>query len=106
MTISRRPGKAIVLSLFIPLVISSGGNAGRMRRRWVIRALALGEFKLRDWWRIMRASWRRPDARPDPRRHRVSPHHHLVALLPIYDPTRLGGHDGRLSVDRIVLWAR
>jgi magnesium transporter len=46
--------KAIVLSLFIPLVISSGGNAGSQAATLVIRALALGEFKLRDWWRIMR----------------------------------------------------
>jgi magnesium transporter len=46
--------KAIVLSLFIPLVISSGGNAGSQAATLVIRALALGEFRLRDWWRIMR----------------------------------------------------
>mgnify|MGYP001551865703 FL=1 len=46
--------KAIVLALFIPLVISSGGNAGSQAATLVIRALALGEFKLRDWWRIMR----------------------------------------------------
>jgi magnesium transporter len=46
--------KAIVLSLFLPLVISSGGNAGSQAATLVIRALALGEFRLRDWWRIMR----------------------------------------------------
>ena len=46
--------KAVVLSLFSPLVISSGGNAGSQAATLVIRALALGEFKLRDWWRIMR----------------------------------------------------
>ena len=46
--------KAIVLSLFLPLVVSSGGNAGSQAATLVIRALALGEFKLRDWWRIMR----------------------------------------------------
>lgn len=46
--------KAIVLSLFIPLVISSGGNAGSQAATLVIRALALGEFRLRDWCRIMR----------------------------------------------------
>jgi magnesium transporter len=46
--------KAIVLSLFLPLVVSSGGNAGSQASTLVIRALALGEFKLRDWWRIMR----------------------------------------------------
>lgn len=45
---------AIVLALFIPLVISSGGNAGSQAATLVIRALALGEFRLRDWWKIMR----------------------------------------------------
>ncbi len=46
--------KAIVLSLFLPLVVSSGGNAGSQAATLVIRALALGEFKLGQWWRIMR----------------------------------------------------
>lgn len=46
--------KAIVLGLFVPLVMSSGGNAGSQASTLVIRALALGEFKLRDWWRVMR----------------------------------------------------
>jgi len=46
--------KAIVLSLFLPLVVSSGGNAGSQAATLVIRALALGEFKLRQWWLIMR----------------------------------------------------
>ena len=46
--------KAIVLSLFLPLVVSSGGNAGSQAATLVIRALALGEFRLGDWWRIMR----------------------------------------------------
>jgi len=46
--------KAKVLALFTPLVISSGGNAGSQAATLVIRALALGEFRLRDWWRVMR----------------------------------------------------
>lgn len=46
--------KAVVLALFVPLVISSGGNAGSQAATLVIRAMALGEFKLRDWWRVMR----------------------------------------------------
>ncbi len=46
--------KAVVLALFVPLVISSGGNAGSQAASLVIRALALGEFRLRDWWRVMR----------------------------------------------------
>ncbi|AHF89112.1 magnesium transporter [Opitutaceae bacterium TAV5] len=45
--------KAVVLALFVPLVISSGGNAGSQAATLVIRALALGEFRLRDWWRVM-----------------------------------------------------
>ena len=46
--------KAVVLALFVPLIISSGGNAGSQTATLVIRALALGEFRLRDWWRVMR----------------------------------------------------
>jgi magnesium transporter len=44
--------KAIVLSLFIPLIMSSGGNSGSQATSLVIRALALREIRLRDWWRI------------------------------------------------------
>jgi magnesium transporter len=44
--------KAVVLSMFIPLVMSSGGNSGSQATSLIIRALALGEIKLRDWWRI------------------------------------------------------
>ena len=44
--------KAIVLTLFIPLIMSSGGNSGSQATSLIIRALALGEVKLRDWWRI------------------------------------------------------
>jgi len=46
--------RAVVLTLFIPLITSSGGNAGSQASTLVIRAMALGEFKLRDWWRVMR----------------------------------------------------
>ncbi len=46
--------KAVVLALFVPLIISSGGNAGSQASTLVIRALALDEVKLRDWWKIMR----------------------------------------------------
>ena len=44
--------KAVVLSLFIPLIISSGGNSGSQATSLIIRALALGEVRVRDWWRI------------------------------------------------------
>ena len=44
--------KAVVLALFVPLIISSGGNSGSQATTIVIRAMALGEVRLRDWWRI------------------------------------------------------
>ncbi len=44
--------KAVVLTLFIPLVMSSGGNSGSQATSLIIRAMALGEIRLRDWWRI------------------------------------------------------
>jgi magnesium transporter len=46
--------KAVLLALFVPLIISSGGNSGSQASTLVIRALALGELKLRDWWKVMR----------------------------------------------------
>lgn len=46
--------KAVILAVFIPLVISSGGNAGSQASTLVIRAMALGEVTLRDWWKVMR----------------------------------------------------
>ena len=46
--------RAVVLALFVPLIISSGGNSGSQAATLIIRALALGEVKLRDWWRVMR----------------------------------------------------
>jgi magnesium transporter len=46
--------RAVVLALFVPLIISSGGNSGSQASTLVIRALALGEVRLRDWWRVMR----------------------------------------------------
>lgn len=45
--------KAVVLSLFIPLIISSGGNSGSQASTLVIRAMALGEVTLSDWWRVV-----------------------------------------------------
>lgn len=46
--------RAVVLALFVPLIISSGGNSGSQASTIIIRSLALGEIKLTDWWRIMR----------------------------------------------------
>lgn len=45
--------KAVVLALFVPLIISSGGNSGSQAATLIIRAMALGEVTLRDWWRVM-----------------------------------------------------
>jgi magnesium transporter len=45
--------KAVVLTLFIPLIMSSGGNSGSQATSLIIRALALGELKLSDWWRVL-----------------------------------------------------
>lgn len=44
--------KAVVLALFVPLIMSSGGNSGSQATTLVIRAMALGEIRLRDWWRV------------------------------------------------------
>ena len=44
--------KAIVLSLFIPLIISSGGNSGSQATSLIIRSLALREVTVRDWWKV------------------------------------------------------
>ncbi|ALN74920.1 magnesium transporter [Aureimonas sp. AU20] len=44
--------RAVVLTLFIPLIMSSGGNSGSQATSLIIRALALGELKLGDWWRV------------------------------------------------------
>jgi magnesium transporter len=46
--------KAVILALFVPLIISSGGNSGSQASTLVIRAMALGEVQLRDWWRVTR----------------------------------------------------
>ena len=69
-----------MLALFVPLIISSGGNAGSQAATLVIRALALGEFRLRDWWRVMRRE--------------------LAAGL------MLGAILGAIGFIRIVLWAQ
>ncbi|HVO63267.1 MAG TPA: magnesium transporter [Terriglobales bacterium] len=51
---SKEIERAVVLALFIPLIISSGGNSGSQATTLVIRAMALGEIKLRDWLRVIR----------------------------------------------------
>ncbi len=50
----REIDRAVVLALFVPLIISSGGNSGSQATSLVIRAMALGEVRLRDWFRVIR----------------------------------------------------
>jgi len=46
--------KAVVLALFIPLIISSGGNSGSQASTLIIQAMAVGEIRIQDWWKVMR----------------------------------------------------
>src|SRR3982074_3446333 len=70
--------KAIVLTLFIPLIMSSGGNSGTQATSLLIRALALREVELKDWWR--------------------------VALREIPNGVALGAMLGLVGIVRISLW--
>ncbi|HEU4995002.1 MAG TPA: magnesium transporter [Gemmatimonadaceae bacterium] len=70
--------RALVLSLFIPLIVSSGGNSGSQATSLIIRAMALGELKLRDWWR--------------------------VAMRELPTGLMLGAILGTLGVARVLLW--
>jgi magnesium transporter len=72
--------RAAVLAIFIPLIISSGGNSGSQATTLIIRALALSEVRLRDWWRVFRRE--------------------LVAGL------GLGAILGALGYTRIVIWQK
>ena len=72
--------RAVILALFVPLIISSGGNSGSQASTLVVRALALGELRLRDWWRVIRRE--------------------LAAGL------ALGGLLASLGFTRIILWQR
>ncbi len=46
--------KAVVLALFVPLIISSGGNSGSQASTLIIQAMAIGEITISDWWRVFR----------------------------------------------------
>lgn len=72
--------RAAVLAIFIPLIISSGGNSGSQATTLIIRALALSEVRLRDWWRVFRRE--------------------LVAGL------GLGAILGALGLTRILIWQK
>lgn len=70
--------QAAVLGVFVPLIISSGGNAGSQAATLVVRAMALDEVRLRDWWRVVRQEF-------------------LVGLI-------LGGVLGVLGLTTIIVW--
>jgi magnesium transporter len=70
--------KAVVLALFVPLIISSGGNSGSQATSLIIRAMALRELSLGDWWR--------------------------VALRELPSGIALGAILGTVGVIRILLW--
>lgn len=72
--------KAIVLTLFIPLIMSSGGNSGSQATSLLIRSLALRDVRLRDWWR--------------------------VALRELPTGLILGGILGTIGLVRITLWQK
>jgi len=46
--------QVVVLAIFVPLIISSGGNSGSQASTLIVRALALGEIGLKDWWKVIR----------------------------------------------------
>jgi magnesium transporter len=69
---------AVVLALFIPLVISSGGNSGSQAATLIVRSLALSELALRDWWRVL--------------------------LREVGSGLLLGGWLGAIGFARVILW--
>jgi len=71
--------KAVVLAVFVPLIISSGGNSGSQASTLIIRAMALGEVALRDWWNVMKKE--------------------------IFSGLCLGGILGALGFSRIYFWS-
>ena len=72
--------KAVVLALFVPLIISSGGNSGSQAASLIIRALALGELTFQNWWYVMRKE--------------------------IFSGLFLGSILGIIGLTRIVLWQK
>lgn len=72
--------KAVVLALFVPLIISSGGNSGSQAASLIIRAMALGEIKLKDWWYVMKKE--------------------------LYSGLALGGILGLIGFIRIAIWEK
>jgi len=72
--------KAIIIAVLMPLIISSGGNSGSQATSLIIRAMALNEITLRDWWRVAsRELTGGSDAWPVLGAARVYPDRHLAA---------------------------
>ena len=72
--------KAVVLALFVPLIISSGGNSGSQASTLIIQAMAVGEITIADWWRVMRRE--------------------------IFQGLLLGAMLGIIGFTRVVLWSQ
>ena len=73
--------RAVVLALFIPLIISTGGNSGSQSAAFVIRSLALGELTLRDWRRVLLKEFSfRLNSRFIPWHGWLLPNHAMAAL--------------------------
>lgn len=70
--------KAFILSIFVPLIMSSGGNSGSQASTLIIQALAVGDVSLKDWWLVMRRE--------------------------IFSGLALGGILGAIGFIRIVIW--
>ncbi len=99
--------KAAILAMFLPLIISSGGNSGSQATTLVIRAMAVGELRLRDWFRVVRRNFvgtlSRFDSRDAIGFFRIS----LWQYLHIFDYGKyhwLVGGDGRSALVGVVLW--
>ena len=93
--------KAVVLALFVPLIISSGGNSGSQAATLVIRALALGEVgRARLVARDAPRDPGRPGARRHSRQHRIPAHHALVGVLGHLRPALAARRDHGVGLAR------
>ena len=99
--------RAVVLALFVPLIISSGGNSGSQATTLVIRAMALGEVRLRDWWRVIRREFIAGIALgAGAGDHRLPAHRHLGACCstPTANTTWASPPPSPCSLVGVVLW--
>ncbi len=77
--------KAVVLALFIPLIISSGGNSGSQASTLIIQAMAMGELTVSEWWRVLKTrNPLRPDARNRTGTDRLLPRGILNSMFHTY----------------------